>query len=272
MPELQVGPYNVLFSCLAVSTPGIKHEPQGVAILVQDQGRKTNRPQYTLAPNASIVFRASFEVSVGTGAADFYDARGKSAELKKKMFEDCDPLLPLIEVGFVQNLMRSRRSVVYSPARGARPTRRFQETHAPLPLLDRAKASADPWYRNGKGCFMQLTTGHFNFEPADKVERFQLEVSDGPELAFVHPETQHATVDWEDHFTTCTVIRVGGTFHRLHHFAWRAQAKGPLDGIESGAGIRVLEDLYCLPPYEFPDDWKFAGELAQDSTMRLDNV
>ena len=265
---IELGPYTVSYGCLAVSSPGVQSAIGGTPVSIKG---KAYAPM-SVHPTASTMFRASFDISVGPGAAEFYGAPLNSELMRTKMFEEAEPLLPLVEVGFVQNLMVSRRQVGYEPINGVmHKPMRFLEHHAEYPVLDRARDSRDPWYRCTPGSFVLLTTGKFNFKPAGFIKRIQIATEDGPELVFPDPAHAHrAVVDWRDVFLTCTAIKVGTQLYCLHYFKWTVTACGALGRLAANSGIVILDERYVLAPYRFPDGFVFDGPLAQQSIMDLE--
>lgn len=268
MLAIELGPYRISYGCIATHTPGVNITPGGQKLYLNGG----LLPPIAVHPVAPVKFRASFDITIGPGAARFYGEPLGSKPLEKMMFEECDPLLPPIELGFVQNLVSGRRQVTYAPTdRTPDKPKRFIENHDAYPLLDRAIDSVDPWYRTRQGSFhKEFTTGHFNFLPPFKTERVQLEVDDAPELFFPDPAPgSTATIDWNDVFVTCTAARVGKELHCLHYYKWKVSAQGELRRLARNAGIEIIDEEYVLAPYAFPVDFQLAGPLAQASKMSL---
>ena len=222
-----------------------------------------------------IVFRAACDLTLAPASALLFRQPWGSKALEQAI-DEADVLLPAVTIGFVQNLMRGRRSVSYTPRTQRVKGMRFEEIHKQYPILDRAKDSKDPWYRGWPKNILELGEGEFNFKPnpTNHVERVTVEVDDGPELVFPDPALDYdATVDWDDEFTTCLVAQIARRFYCLHWFRWTIRAQGGLQQLRApGAllpGIAVIEDQYVLPPYSFPNDFRFDGDLAQDSIKNV---
>ena len=268
MPGIELGPYRVNYGCLGESRAGVRVTPGGFPVVVDGNAFKAT----AVHPVRPVLFKASFDISVGAGAAAFYGLAPNSDALRKAMFEDYDPLLPPIRVGFVQNIVRCRRRVMFEPAKPLAKRKQFVEKHGSYPLLDRAPDAKDPWYRDRPGMLIDIRTGDFNFKDPGYIEHQMISVEDAPELTMPDPEDSYtALVDWADTFVTCTVAQVGTRFYCLHAFRWTVTAKGTLNALAASptAGIVVSTDDYVLAPYTFPEGLQLDGALAQDSTMSM---